>query len=247
MISSLLFKRIQKHYMKTNFPDSAYLEMLVHETKIQFEKSHSTLEKLLTYSSAQMNWIADYILDPGVTWSEKQEVAIADLWLTGTNPEWNAIIIDKAERSPTKLHQIFESDPQTLALFENLVFDITPILVRKEDSKLKVLDGMHRVVAAIKENHSHIQAYIATPGDIPQPQCEPHVVYDLIRAYHRDPTNKEGLVAALRYLRHAYTNVDVLLQQRFSSTWIQDQDTHKVIEEALQDEKLTPENQPARP
>ncbi|MBI2984230.1 MAG: ParB N-terminal domain-containing protein [Candidatus Kerfeldbacteria bacterium] len=221
----------------STFPDPEYLGRLARHLKDKIEQHQQgqPLEQLLMSCSAAMNWIADFLTDPNVRWT-KQELRVDDLWLTGTNPTWNAIIIDRCKRSPAELRAILRSDPQTAALFAEAEFDELPILVRVDDGKYKVLDGMHRVIAAIRDGRESVTAFVARLDGQPRPQCEPHVVYDLLRAYHRGINrDRQALVVALRFLRHAYANVDRLLRERFSKAWVPDDEMQAIIAEALQE------------
>jgi len=185
-------------------------------------------------SGASMNWIADYLTDQNVIW-EKMDLPVKELWLTGTRPEWNKVIIDQCGRSPVKLKEVLDSNPETKMMFEIAQVDDRPILVRFDDEKLKVLDGMHRTIAAIREGKQTITAFVAKHKGTPKPYCEPHVVYDLLKAYHRKlNSDKESLIVALRYLRKSYANVDDLLKNRFSKSWMPDDEIQKIIKESLE-------------
>ncbi len=220
----------------TTFPDLAYLEKLAEAERARFENTNSSLERLLTYSGVALNWMADYLLDPNVIW-RNETIAIDSLYLTGTSPEWNKVIIDEAQRSPTKLHILIANKPALSEFFKNAQYDDSPILVRYEDDKNKVLNGMHRVIGAILDGKEHIEAFIGElKGATYTPVCEPHVVYDLLRAYIRGINpDRKGLIAALKFLRKAYSNVDELLKNRFGPDGIADDDIQAIIQDALTD------------
>ncbi len=223
----------------TNFPDKIYLAGLIRAAKEKFERTHSPLEQLAAYSSATMDWIHDYVNDDSVTW-ELQAMNPDDLWLTWTNPAWNAIIIDRCKRSPKAFREVLNSDRQVAAMFKDAKFVDEPILVRFDKGKYKVLDGMHRVIARIRDGDRHkgitIRAFVAIPHGVPQPKCEAHVVYDLIKAYQRNiTTDRASLITALRYLHKTYANVDGLLRNRFNSLWLSDERLPDIIAEVLQD------------
>lgn len=222
--------------LKTNFPDKKFLDRLVKHMQDKVNASQEPLEKLLTSCSAAMNWVADYITDETINWT-KETLEIDDLYLTGTNPEWNAIIIDRCQRSPNKLKELLKTDPKVAALFSKAEFKDLPILVRQEEEKYKVLDGMQRTIAAIRDGKKTIEAFVARSSGKFRPNCEPHVVYDLLRAYHRGINkDREGLVVALRFLRHSYANVENLLKTRFSKPYIPgDDEIQEIIREALKD------------
>lgn len=219
----------------SNFPDPKYLQKLVDRLKGWFAGSQEPLDQLITFSSVAMNNIGDYISDESISW-RKQTLAIDDLWLTGTNPEWNTIILDQCEHLPKKLRVLFETNPTTVKVFERAHHDEMPILVKLEDEKYKVFDGMHRTIAAIREGENKIEAFVAIQEGRPLPKCEAHIIYDLIRPYKRKiNTNREQLIAALRFLRHSYSNVDYLLKNRFNSGWIPDDEVQQIIQESLVD------------
>ncbi|MBI2024819.1 MAG: hypothetical protein HYT03_01890 [Candidatus Harrisonbacteria bacterium] len=221
--------------MNTNFPDKGFLNGLAKQMREKVQNYQDPVEQLLTNCSAAMNWIADYITDENVEWT-KEELTVDSLWLTGTNPEWNEVIIKKGARSPSKLHELIKTDKTVAGLFSELKFDEVPILVRLDEEKYKVLDGMKRVIAAIRDDRITVVAFVAIASGVPAPKCEPHVVYDLLRSYQRG-TNKdqEGLIAALRFLRKSYANVSNLLINRFDSSWIAAIEVREIIQEALQD------------
>ncbi|MFC1700859.1 hypothetical protein ACFLZ0_01860 [Patescibacteria group bacterium] len=226
---------MKKQEIKTSFPDKEYLIKLVAHLKEKAEKAQSIEEQLLTASSISMNWIADYILDPNVKWT-KEILNIDDLFLTGTCPKWNKIIIDRCGRSPKRLRELLSKNIKTKSIFKDVHSQSTnlPILVRCKDGKKKVLDGMHRVLYNVILGHTEIVAFIGKLQGEPRPQCEPHVVYDFLRAYHRGINrDKKGLITALRFLRKSYSNVDYLLRERFSKGWVPSDEIQEIIQKAL--------------
>jgi len=222
--------------LKTNFPDKKILDDLVKHIQDKANASQEPLEKLLTSCGAVLNWVADYITDETINWT-KENLRIDDLYLTGTKPEWNAIIIDQCQRSPKKFRELLKTDPKIAVLFSEAEFKDLPILVRREEEKNKVLEGMLRTIAAIRDGKETIEAFVARPSGKFRPNCEPHVVYDLLRAYHRGINkDQEGLIIALRFLRHSYANVEHLLKTRFSKPYIPgDDEIQEIIREALKD------------
>ena len=220
---------------KTNFPDDEYLNKLVEHTRDKVNTYQTPLEQLVIYCSASMNWIADYITDENIMWS-LETISTDKLYLTGTNPKWNSVIIEQCKRSPNKLQALIKNDPAMAKLFSEATFEELPILVRYDEDKYKVLDGMHRTIAAIREDKKTIQAFVAKPKGDPKPKCEPHVVYDLLKAYHRKINqDRQGLITALRFLRHSYANVEELLKNRFNKSWLPDDEIQEIIQEALKD------------
>ena len=194
--------------------------------------TRSDADNLLTYSGALMNWLGDYLTDPNIRWVKKN-IPIHTLYLTGTNPKWNKIIIAQAKRSPKMLHRVLLL-PKVQHMFKSIKNDGTPILVRYDEGKYKVLDGMHRVIGAIRDDKEKIAAYIAYQKGKARPMCEPHVVYDLLRAYQRKlNTDKKSLIAALRFLKKSYSNVEELLRKRFNASWLPDPKLQAIIQEVL--------------
>lgn len=219
--------------IKTSFPDEKFLAILTKRQKERTEFFQSTEENLLTHAGANLNWIADYVLDLSVCWT-KENLNIDDLYLTGTCPEWNAVIIEQCQRSSVKFRELLLQNEKITSMFKEAKFDDLPILVRYEKEKHKVLDGMHRVIGAIRDGHSEIIAFVGRLQGNPQPLCEPHVVYDLLRAYDRGINkNKADLIAALRFLKGSYSNVEMLLRKRFGKSWIPSDEIQGIIEEVL--------------
>ena len=219
--------------MQTNFPDTEYIKKLVQAQAKKVSAESTSLELLQMYSGARLNWLADFFTDTNIAWS-KRILPIDDLTFTGTSPAWNKILIDKCKRSPKKFRNLISKDKSFIAGFAEAIYTNDPILVRLEKDKLKVLDGTHRLVGAIIAGKQKIMAYVAKPAGKPKPDCEPHVIYDLIRAYQRGLNrDRAGLVAALKFLNRAFGNVDGLLRGRFNFKWIPDKDIQAVIAEAL--------------
>lgn len=219
--------------VKSTFTDKKYIADLIEH--LRKTTSQTPLEELVTLSGVRMNWISDYITDPSTKW-KKQSISIDSLTLTGTNPKWNKIVIEKCGRSLIKLRQIFNSAPNTKKIFNRVHYSNIPILVRREGNQLKVLDGMKRVIAAILAGDKNINAFIAKPSlKRAMPKCEPHVVYDLLKAYQRGLNkDKKGLIMALRFLRKSYGNVPNLLKERFCFAWIPDKEMQAIIKKALE-------------
>jgi len=222
--------------LKTSFPDADYLKSLANHLERRMLAEFSDLQKIMVFGNAAMNWLPDLMSDTIVQW-RREKVPVNNIVLTGTNPTWNAIIIEKCHRSAVEFKQYLQDHPESRDLFKDAVFDPLPILLRQEkDQTLRVLDGMHRFIAALRDNLESIDAYIGQLAVDPKPQCEPHLVYDLLRAYHRG-INKDrlSLITALKFLRKAYANVDNLLRYRFTYLWVPSEELQKVIAEALQD------------
>lgn len=220
--------------MQTNFPNEAYLKKLsVHLSK-KTNSSNDYLELIKMNSGFLLNWMGDHISDKNVNW-KKKIIKTKDLYLTGTNPKINKIIINKCERSPSKLSNYLKKHKKTFRLFSEFKFTKDPILIRYHEKQYKVLDGMHRVIAAIRDNIPYIQAYVAYPkSNKPQPQCEAHVIYDILRPIHQKRTkNTQGAIQALKYLKECYSNVETLLKTRFNKEYVLDKKTQEIIEKVL--------------
>lgn len=222
--------------MDSTFPDRSFLAQLNDHLRKKIAPYQTPTDELIMLAGAALNWLGDDFSNPNMQWT-METLSVDSLWLTGTGPAWNAIIIDRCERSPEKLRQLLFSDPVVAAMFGMVTFDDQPILVRHEDGKFKMLDGMHRAIAAIRDGHRTIHAWVGRPTGQLRPSCEPHVVYDFLRAYQRKlNTNRAALITALRFLRKAYTNVDPLLRERFGKEWLPDDDMQRIIAEVLADE-----------
>lgn len=191
-------------------------------------------EELLMYSGVLLNWVGEWITDPSVRW-EKRVVRVDDLTLTGTNPTWNAVVIDHAHREPRQLRELFR-DSEIVRLFEGVQWSSVPILVRvnlQDGEKLKVLDGMKRTIAAIRDGRDMIEAWIGRRTDPARPCIEPHVIYDILRAAQQGRGSLDDLRAALRFLLQTYGNTRNLLKHRFNSEWLRDSKLNALVQEVL--------------
>jgi len=226
--------RSMKHYCSTNFPDEKYLEALVEFEKDRVERNLSSIERLVMYSGASINSIGAIFTDPDIQW-QKKELLIKDLVLTRTNPKWNEVIVDLAKGSPTELSKLILEREDVAALFADVRWDEMPILVLDHEG-LRVFDGMNRTIAAIRDRKDLITAWVATSKTktVPKPVVEPHVLYDFLRAYKiHSNRDRDSLVAALQFLKKAYSNVDLLLEKRFGPDWVPDDELQSIIEEVL--------------
>ena len=174
--------------------------------------------QLLMYSGALLNWVGEYLSDESIHWHE-ETVLVKHIYLTGTGPAWNKIIIDQARRKPAELKRLLNENSELKQVFAECQFEDTPILLRQDGEHLKVLNGMHRTIAAIRDKHHYIQAYIGTRSGKPLPLVEPHVVYDILRAFTQYGGDSDDFIASLRFLIHHYENVQALLQTRFKNEW----------------------------
>lgn len=228
--------------MKTSFPNSKFIKEFAQGVQNKVLPQLTPLEKILVFSGVSMNWQADFLLDETVKW-QKKRLKLESLYLTGTNPEWNAIIIDKCQRSPKKFREFLKSKPEAKKIFSKAKFSAYPILVRVEDGKMKVFDGMNRVIASLRDGRKDISVWIAKSSNSPKPKIEPHVIYDFLRSYHRKiNTDRRELITALKFLRKSYSNVDRLLKERFNLKWVPSAEMQEIIKEALRNkiEKVGP-------
>ena len=217
----------------TTFPDKEYLHILIEHESIAVKEDFSEIEQLLALSGAKLNWIADFISDENIEW-KKETISLDSLYLTGVNPEWNHYIKILANGSPKVMNELMQTDTTLRSMSEKLPASDFPILVRIENDKKKVLDGMNRTLRALYDGKDTVEAYVGYQISKPKPHCEAHVVYDILRAYQRGlNTSKQDCVAALRFLKNSYVNVEELLRTRFSAEWIDNKDLQEIILEAL--------------
>lgn len=216
---------------KSDFPDE-YLKGLEENHRQKVEQALNPAERLLLYSGARLNWVGEYINDESIHW-QLENIPVDNLTLTGTSPEWNAIIIDRAEKNPQKLRALLK-EPDVAAMFTNSQYIDIPILVRKEENKLKVLDGMNRTIAAIRDGISEIRAYVGTREGKPSPIVEPHVLYDFIRAFQQRGGNVEDFKGGLRFLIDSYSNARDVLTNRLGPEWIRDEKIQQIIKEVIE-------------
>ncbi|MFN7160944.1 MAG: ferredoxin [Candidatus Gracilibacteria bacterium] len=220
--------------MDTSFPDKEYLQQLLHFQKtLTAKQDHALVTELLAHSGTNLNWIGDYISDTSLVW-QKKTMNIDDLWLTGVTPEWNKYLIEEADHMPHAFRKLIPAHPEFNLWVQEVPLSHLPILVRYEEGKHKVLDGMYMVLDALLKNCTTIEAYIAKPSGSFQPQCEAHVIYDLLRSYSRGINkDKEGLIGALRFLLNSYSNVKPLLLDRLGPTWQSDDELLLLLKKYL--------------
>lgn len=219
--------------LSTNLPDPAFVQALAQRMRAKVEASQDTLDQLLADCGMQLNWVGEWLTDKEVAW-KKRELLIDNLTLTGTQPAWNTVILDECERSPKKLRERLASDVSAQELFSGAIADGLPILVRIDGETTKVLDGMRRTIAAIRDGQEKIWAWVGRRTGKGQPVCEPHVIYDLLRVYDEgiNPDRSE-LSVALRYLKQSFANVESLLRRRFDRERVRNDELQKVIAEVL--------------
>ena len=166
-------------------------------------------------------------------------MSINQVLFTGTTPDWNKILIDKCERSVKKFRKLIKQDKKSKKRFiQEASFGNEPILMRGPDEKgfYRVFDGMHRFVGAVIEERGTVTAYVPINEDKHLPVCESHTVYDLIRGFQRhakDDNGKTELYHALKLLARTYENVIELLETRFNSTYVADDEVQEIIEKVI--------------
>lgn len=208
-----------------------YLNQLAQNHQENVVSNRPPEELLLMYSGALLNWVGEYINDESIKWTF-QNLPVDSLTLSGTGPEWDKIIRGYAEMSPAKLRELMKNE-EIARVFANATNNGLPILVRKDEDNLKVLDGMNRVISAIRDGQVEIEAYIGERISEPKPIIEPHVLYDFIRAFKQRGGNAADFKGGLRFLVSSYANAKELLEKRFSEEWVHDDTTSKLIAEVL--------------
>lgn len=218
-----------------------YLEQLAdrQEAKSKAWKDDAR-HRILVHAGVGLNWIGDFLGNSKIKW-EKISLPISQIQMTGTEPEWNELFIEKCARDPLKLLELLKADAalhDTVSRWagSSKSADL-PILVRRDGDKFKVLDGMHRFVAQVLAGLQAVEVWAPVSEELPI--CESHVVYDLIRGYirnARDKRGKEELYCALKLLNRTYSNVGDLLKNRFNEKWVPDNDVQEVIRRVLTEE-----------
>lgn len=215
--------------------DNEVLLKLLKVAEVRVENEKIVEDKLQIYSGALLTWVGDYITDRNIDWQYKK-ILIKDLYLTGTFPEWNVILIEKCQRSGEKFQKLLVDEPKLKEMFLSVKDFDNPILIRFEDGKNMVLDGMYAVIGAVLRGEVEIESWVAVYNGDPKPQCETHVIYDLIRPFHRGYNRDvEGLKSALKYLHKSFVNVDELLRERFNEKWVlDDQELSQIIKDVIE-------------
>lgn len=222
-----------------------YLQRLAaHEEKKAKSRLTSSREKLLVWAGVLLNWLGDYLANPEIQW-EGMELPIEKIQFTGTDPEWNKILIHQCGRSVKKFKKLLKSNPKIRNKFKKETSDRYRnelILVRKSEDLgyYKVLDGMHRFVWLVLNGEQIVKVYVPINEDECLPICEAHVVYDLIRGFIRHGKGKQGeieLYYGLMLLARTYANVKDLLAKRFDEKHVMDKDVQEVIRRVLEKSK----------
>ena len=220
----------------------SYLEALAgHETS----KAESLLDargRILVSAGVRLNWMGDFLANPSIEY-EKKEVVLRDILFTGTEPDWNEVLLKQCDGSVETFQSLIASDIEMKEKFKaEASFGREPVLLvgPNEDGQYKSFDGMHRIVGAAIEGRDTITAFVAQNVEDHLPICEPHVVYDLIRGYQRnarDEAGKKDLYHGLSLLARTYANVIDLLQHRFGPDRLDEDDIQEVIQRVVSERK----------
>lgn len=215
-----------------------YLQELANHEEKKAQQTMSAREKILLYAGFQLNWMGDLLSNPKIKYKQIT-VPLEEILFTGTNPEWNKILIDKCEKSVTKFQKLLEENPEMKEKFsQEASFGDESILIIKQEGekKYKVFDGMHRFVGAAIKHRKTISAYTPESSINELPICEAHTIYDLIRGYQRNAQDEQGkkeLYHALKLLSRTYKNVVKLLETRFDESHLPDEEVQKIIKKII--------------
>ena len=217
-----------------------YLEQLAnHEDKKPDFYLRNSRTRILVNAGIRLNWLGDFFANPEIKWKE-QELSLERIQFTGTNSEWNKILIDQCGRSVNKFQVLIEKQPKLKEKFQKEAsFGDEIILVRKSENKgfYKVLDGMHRFVGTVLEDRKKVQVFFPVNEDEFLPICEAHTVYDLIRGFIRNAKDEKGeieLYHGLKLLCRTYANVRELLTERFNENYVHDNKVQEIIKKVLE-------------
>lgn len=216
-----------------------YLEKLVeHEMWTYFrEYCSDTKQALVLLGWVALNSIGDYL------WSDQaqfnsMEVSINQITFTWTSPEINEILLDVCKWSPACLEELIQKNRAIKMKLKSWAsFWEEEVLLRKTwKSSYKSFDWMHRIVWHILQWKTKIKAYVLMNEWKFMPNCEPHVIYDIIKAYHRsDKSDQDAkdFIWALRLLWKYTWNAKNIIENRFNKNYLKDKDIQKLISESL--------------
>lgn len=211
-----------------------YIENLASHEDKKGKSLINARERILVNAGIRLNWIGDYIANPKIKY-RKIDISVDKVLFTGTNPEWNKILIDRCQKNVTNFKELIKNDKKIRKKFASEAsYGNEQILIRGPDENgfYSVFDGMHRFLGIILKNKKTVQAYVPINEQDHLPVCEAHVVYDLIRGFQRHANNKQGekdLYHALKLLARTYENVIELLEKRFNFTYVADRKVQKII------------------
>ncbi len=210
------------------------------------EKSKSFLDsrkRILVNAGIRLNWIGDFIANPKIKY-KKVKISVDNILFTGTNPEWNKVLIGQCRKSVKKFKELIKKNLEIKKRFAcEVSYSNVPILIRGPDERgfFRVFDGMHRFVGAVLKSKKTVMAYVPISEQKHLPICEAHVVYDLIRGFQRHAKDKQGkieLYHALKLLARTYENVVELLEYRFNYTYVADEKVQEIIRRVIKNQKI---------
>jgi len=211
-------------------------KLAIHEDE-RNRKEMNPREIILVNSGISMNRIGDFIANPKIKF-KKISVPLEKVLFTSTNPDWNKILIKKCQRKVELFRQLINKDEELKnKISQDASFGNEPVLLHgpDESGNYRPFDGMHRIVGAVIKNRKVITAYVPVNIEKHPPICEPHIIYDLIRAYQKlkNTRNEQSLINALVLLGQYYDNVPNLLKQRFDKRRVLDKDVQKIITKTI--------------
>ncbi|MEM1312805.1 MAG: hypothetical protein AAGF07_05080 [Patescibacteria group bacterium] len=225
--------------MKTDF-EKYLADLAEHEQQKSLNiLKNNPREIIKLFAGHRLNWLGDYFGNSNIVWS-KIHLEINKIKFTGTSPELNIILKEKCDGLPSKLIDLMNTDQKVRAVIEKYAsYSEEPILVRNNQSgdNFLVLDGTHRLLGKILHKAQKIWVWYPENEFELLPECEAHVVYDLIRGYIRHAKDEEGKIAlqhSLKLLIRTYSNVKSLLQNRFNSNYVSDPSVQEVIAKVLE-------------
>ncbi len=216
-----------------------YLKKLVEHEKERCFKNYikDSRDAMIVLWWIALNWMWDLLWTPKGKYTLKN-VKIEDIILTWTTPETNEITINKANRSVTELKKIIKNDKKILKQIKKVaIYSTEPVLLRKTwENKYKSFDWMHRIVWHIIKWKEYIEAYVLENQSEFLPNIEPHVIYDIIKAYQRSKRteiDKQEFIWAIKLMARNTENTKKLLKNRFNSKYIMDDDLQKLIKNVI--------------
>jgi hypothetical protein len=223
----------------TSFETYLY-NLAKHEQSKSQDLLVSSRNQILVNAGVRLNWMGDFFANPNILWSDVTEMNVDNIQFTGTNPDWNNILIKDCDGNSMKFIRLIDQNQRLKQKFqeESSFNPDLPILVRKSEGsdKFKVFDGMHRFIGALVHGQPTIKVYFPINEDKALPWCEPHVIYDLIRGFLRNANDKEGekqLYHALRLLIRTYGNTRELLVDRFNKENVDEDTVQEIIKNVL--------------
>lgn len=223
--------------------DKSYLDKLVkHEMWTYFKdycKNPQDAMILLWWVALNSMW--DYLGNSEAKY-ERKLIKLEDIYLTWTTPDINKITLDICNRDVNKFKKLLEQDNKLKIKLENWAsfWEETILLIDLWNWKYKSFDWMHRIVWHILSWKKEIDAYVLKNQNDFLPNCEPHVIYDIIKAYQRSNRNTQDrcdFIWALNLMIKNVWNTKNLLSNRFDANHLKDNDVQNIIKEVLKNEK----------